>query len=53
MAAFKKFERANPPKMPSDFSHRDYKRVVSYAKVAFCTGWNSGQNDERKHGGKA
>jgi hypothetical protein len=45
LAAFKAFVKANPPEMPSDFSNKDYKRVVKYACVAFVTGWNSGIND--------
>lgn len=47
--AFEAFVSRHPPKMPAEFSHRDYKRVTSYAKIAFITGWNSGINDRRKH----
>ena len=42
---FAKFLKANPPKMPAEFSHREFKRVVSYAKTAFITGYNTGEND--------
>lgn len=42
---FKAFVKANPPKMPEKFTHKEYKRVVSYAKIAFVTGYNTGEND--------
>ena len=47
-AAFKVFLKANPPKMPSDFSNKDYRRVVGYVRVAFNTGYNTGENDLKK-----
>lgn len=48
--AFKQFERMLPPRMPAEFSNKEYKRVLSYARIAFTTGWNSGQNDLRDNG---
>ena len=45
LALFKRFVEAHPPKMPDDFSHREYNRVIKYAKVAFYTGYNTGEND--------
>lgn len=45
MELFKKFLEANPPEMPADFSHKDYKRVIGYARSAFITGYNTGEND--------
>ena len=45
ITAYKVFVKENPPSMPADFSNKDYKRVVNYARVAFITGWNSGIND--------
>jgi len=44
IADFKKFVKGNPPRMPGDFTHKDYRRVVDYACVAFCTGFFSGMN---------
>ena len=49
-AAFRRMVKANPPEMPASFSHKDYRRVLAYARVAFCTGWNSGINDVSKGG---
>jgi len=46
--AFTLFVKANPPRMPESFSHRDWRRVVAYARVAFVTGWNSGVHDVEK-----
>lgn len=48
--AFVAFLAAHPPKMPARFSHRARKCVVSYAKVAFATGWNSGTKYDHRHG---
>jgi hypothetical protein len=45
LAAFLIFVDKHPPKMPESFTHREYKRIVSYAKVAFASGYNTGQND--------
>jgi hypothetical protein len=45
LAAFLIFVDRNPPKMPASFTHAEYKRVVKYAKVAFASGYNTGQND--------
>lgn len=50
LVAFNRFVEANPPRMPTDFSNRDWKRVVKYALAAFVTGWNTGQHDRRVHG---
>lgn len=44
-ALFKRFVESNPPKMPKNFSHAAYKRMVNYAWVAFVTGYNTGEND--------
>lgn len=45
---FKKFVKANPPNMPADFSHKDYRRVINYACIAFCTGFFGGMNYHKK-----
>lgn len=42
--AFDAFLKAHPPKMPESFTHAEWKRVVSYSKIAFITGFNSGEN---------
>jgi hypothetical protein len=43
--SYDKFIKNNPPRMPSDFSHKDYRRVVDYAHVAFVVGYNTAMND--------
>lgn len=42
--AWRKFLDNNPPRMPKDFTHSEYKRIVSYARVAFLSGFYSGMN---------
>lgn len=44
-AACRRFIKANPPRMPKSFTHSEWKRITSYAYIAFCTGYRTARHD--------
>lgn len=42
--AFWLFITNNPPKMSDKFSAADIERVIGYAKIAFTSGFSTGEN---------
>lgn len=42
---FRRFVKGNPPKMPAEFTHREYKRIVGYARAAWATAYKTAVND--------
>lgn len=49
-AAFHAFALSNPPRLPMTANANERRRVLQYARIAFATGWNSGQKDMHRNG---